>query len=366
MPVPHPLQTLPLLLCCALNIGYAQAKSPAAALGECARIDAESQRLECYDRLAASAATSVAMPETSVPPASAPASDATEQAAAATTTADPESAAVAWDDRPASVPYSLSRHWELDQRDKRGTFGFRPHMENYLLATYTHRPNTDPYLPFRRLSGNPASLSHAELSFQLGFKMKLLENPMGMPLDIWAAYTQQSFWQADNHEISSPFRESNYQPELMAVMPVDFKLFGLSARYLNIGLVHQSNGQSSTLSRSWNRVYAQLGAERGNFSLTGRVWKRFKEARADDDNPDITDYMGHGDLSAQYRWNEHMFSALGRYNFHTHRGAAQLNWAFPLAHKLKGYVQVLSGYGQSLIDYNYRHHSIGLGVLVDF
>ncbi|MGV3653108.1 MAG: phospholipase A, partial [Noviherbaspirillum sp.] len=48
------------------------------------------------------------------------------------------------------------------------------------------------------------------------------------------------------------------------------------------------------------------------------------------------------------------------------RGAAQLSWAFPLASRLMGYVQVFSGYGQSLIDYNYYQRSIGLGVMVAY
>lgn len=153
--------------------------------------------------------------------------------------------------------FSLSDHWELEQDYKRGIFTFRPHRSNYLIATYTHRPNDAPYRPFRQLTSPSATLSHVELAFQLGFKMKLIENIAGQPADLWFGYTQNSYWQADNQEASSPFRETNYQPELMTVLPLNFSILGLNARFINFGLVHQSNGQASTISRSWNRLYAQ-------------------------------------------------------------------------------------------------------------
>jgi phospholipase A1 len=185
------------------------------------------------------------------------------------------------------------------------------------------------------------------------------------PVDLWFGYTQQSFWQAANRETSSFFRASNYQPELMAIVPVDWKLLGMRARFVNFGISHESNGQISTVSRSWNRAYVQLGLERDNFALLARTWKRIHTS-SKDDNPDIIDYMGKGDLEGVYRWNGHELSLLTRYNFDTGHGAARLGWTFPLASNLKGYVQLFSGYGQSLIDYNNYQRSAGLGVLIAY
>jgi len=210
-------------------------------LAGCARVTDVAQQLACYDRLAG------------VAPAPSPANRNEE--------APPVPAAV--DAAPETMrDFRLADHWELDQEHNRGVFNFRPHQVNYLMLTRTAHPNNEPYRPFRRITDLTSDLAHSELVFQLGFKMKLVESAFDKPVDLWFGYTQNSFWQAVNHEASSPFHETNYQPELMAVTPLHFSVLGMNARFLNLGLVHQSNGQASTLSRSWNRVYAQVGLER--------------------------------------------------------------------------------------------------------
>lgn len=339
----------------AINPAIAQQTDPG--LAGCARFTDAAQRLACYDRLAGV----IAVPTSSAPTSAA--APATSTAASAG--APPVPAAV--DASPETMrDFSLADHWELDQEHKRGVFNFRPHRANYLMLTRTAHPNNEPYRPFRRIADLTSDLAHSELVFQLGFKMKLVESAFDKPVDLWFGYTQNSFWQAGNHEASSPFRETNYQPELMAVTPLHFSVLGMNARFLNLGLVHQSNGQTSTLSRSWNRVYAQVGLERAGWTLQGRVWKRINEAAASDDNRDIVDYMGRGDLVVTYRSNGNDYSALLRRNFSTDRGAVQLSWAFPLAGHIKGYAQVFSGYGQSLIDYNYYQNTVGVGLLGTF
>ncbi|MDQ9169664.1 phospholipase A [Oxalobacteraceae bacterium R-40] len=319
---------------------------------KCAAVADDKERLVCYDRLASSEAEAV--PEQSGP------------GGVASLPVEQKSVARESGDFGALTTSDLSRHWEVDASDKRGIFHFRPHQDNYFIGTYNPSPNADPYLPFRGVAPNAGRLSDSELAFQLGFKFKLLQEPMGTPMDIWFGYTQRSFWQAQNTKASSPFRESNYQPELMAVIPLDVNLLALKMRFLNLGISHQSNGQVSSLSRSWNRVYAQLGFEHENFSMLTRVWKRINEDNDTDDNPRIVDYMGHGDVLGTYRWSGHELSLLARYNFSTDKGAAQLGWAFPLVSNLKGYVQYFNGYGYSLIDYDAHQKVFGFGILVDF
>jgi phospholipase A1 len=139
---------------------------------------------------------------------------------------------------------------------------------------------------------------------------------------------------------------------------------GMKARMLNVGLVHQSNGRSNPLSRSWNRVYAQLGFERGPFSLLVRPWVRLHED-SDDDNPDIISYANRGEIVAAWQRGERTLALTIRNSFSgSWRNYAQLDYSFPVFGNLNGYVQVTNGYGESLIDYNHNQTTIGVGVLV--
>ena len=320
-----------------------------ASLADCAKVTESTARLACFDALAAA----------SVAPAAAQPAPATAVALTDAEAEDIEDAQAT-----ATAPSRLANHWELGDIDNRA-LRFRPHQANYLIATYSHAPNGAPYLPFRDLLKQDEGLSHAELAYQLSFKIKMIDQAFNKPLDLWFGYTQKSFWQAANHDASSPFRETNYEPEVMAVVPLNRSLWGVNARFAGLGFAHQSNGQSGSLSRSWNRTYLQLGLDSGNFSLVGRVWKRVNEAADDDNNPDITRYMGRGDLNAAYQWdNGQELNALVRYNTSTDKSAVQIGYTYPIGGKVGAYVQLFSGYGQSLIDYNYYQRSIGFGFKV--
>jgi phospholipase A1 len=85
--------------------------------------------------------------------------------------------------------------------------------------------------------------SNTEVKFQFSAKLKAIE--IKERFDLWIAYTQLSFFQLYNKSKSAPFRESNYEPEIMGVVHTDYDLFGLKGRFINIGLVHQSNGLRS-------------------------------------------------------------------------------------------------------------------------
>ncbi|MCD6704886.1 MAG: phospholipase A [Thiobacillus sp.] len=309
----------------------------AACLETCSAIRQDAERLACYDRLA----------EQLKPPSQpAPQAMAQQQAAA----------------EPGTIS-ALSRHWELDNEAKRGSFLLTPHHANFFLPVkYSDSPNNTPLQG--SLLQSDQGLDPVEAKLQLSFKAKAVEGVFNDNVDLWVGFTGTSYWQAYNSSISASFRETNYEPEAMLVFRTDYNLAGLRGRFVNLGLVHQSNGRSEGLSRSWNRVYAQLGFERGNFTLQVRPWVRIPEDAADDDNPDIEDYLGNGDLRATYRNGGNAYSILLRNNLKSasNRGAVQVDWSFALNGRLRGYVQYFNGYGESLIDYNHSQQSLGIGV----
>jgi len=322
----------------------------------CSALVDVSARLGCFDAIAKAAAAPVA----EVAPPGKPVAG--TAAAAVPQPVVEKIAQVA--EKPPETPISrMEQDWELVPSARRGRYNVRPYRDTYLLIANFSSSTNDK--PFANLEPSGLDSKRIELAYQISFKTKVLEGIGDTPIDLWAAYTQDSFWQAYNHADSSPFRDTNYMPEIMAVLPINKAVGAATLRYASLGAIHSSNGQGGDLSRSWNRMYAEVGGDAGKFGATLRVWKRLDNAKSDNDNIDITDFMGHGDLRLTYNTGGNEFSALLRRNFSTQKGAAELAWSFPLATNLKGYVHAFGGYGQSLIDYNYSRKSIGVGVQLD-
>ena len=253
----------------------------------------------------------------------------------------------------------LDRRWELSQDSKLGTWNIRAHQPVYLLpAFWTSKKNEFPHSPNpQNTVDEDQNLKSMEAKFQISLKTKAVENLFGNNGDLWLGYTQSSRWQVYNSEESRPFRETNYEPEASLMFRTNYNLLGLNGRLLGLTLNHQSNGRSDPLSRSWNRVILNLGFEKDNFALMVRPWYRIEEDFKDDNNPDIKNYIGRGDLTAFYRWNYNDFSLMLRHSLKggdDSHGAMQFDWAFPIKGKLRGHFQLFDGYGESLIDYNHR------------
>jgi phospholipase A1 len=247
------------------------------------------------------------------------------------------------------------------------------YKQNYLMpVTYVTSPNTDPYPTVQEGALSAESLSPVEAKFQISLKFKLANNVL-LPDDTWFfGFTSLSFWQAYNTDISAAFRETNYEPELFWSAPIDWHPFDIDATVLGFGFSHQSNGRGGSLSRSWNRLYANLSWEKYNFLFNLKPWWRIPEDEktdpldnTGDDNPDIEDYMGHFEFTTAYKHHEQEFTLLLRNNLRSdNKGAVQLEWMFPLWGNLRGYAQYFNGYGESLIDYDASIQRFGIGFLL--
>ena len=256
--------------------------------------------------------------------------------------------------------------WHLDKETRAGKPSVTFHRSNYALAfSYNSSPNLAPWQEV-----DPAkTLTKPEVAFQLSFKAKLWQDVFGKEMDLWFGYTQRSFWQLYNIDDSSPFRETDYEPEVLLNLRTRFSILGLKALFIQLGLNHQSNGQSEPLSKSWNRIVANIGLERGDFSLLMKGWYHFPESVGENDNLRIDKYMGYGEVWAYYFLKKHRLAVMLRdnLNFRENRGAIQLEWSFSLFAQIGGYIHYFLGYGESLLDYNHRVNRIGVGfILLDW
>jgi len=265
----------------------------------------------------------------------------------------------------ASEPAVVTDRLKEDKQNILQPFTLMAHKPNYFLAGAYNSKGYNPDL-FRQEYRDPSiEFDKAEAQFQISLKVPLWVGLFDR-FDVYAAYTNRSFWQVYNSDISSPFRETNHEPEIWAQFTPSWEVLGFTNLANSFGIVHQSNGQGGVLSRSWNRIYANFVFARGNFALGFKPWIRISEDAENDDNPDISDYMGHFELRAGYRWNEQVFSVMSRNNLESgfDRGAVEFGWSFPLWKYpyLKGYIQYFYGYGESLIDYDQRVNRIGIGI----
>ena len=202
-----------------------------------------------------------------------------------------------------------------------------------------------------------------ETKFQISLAKPLFYDVFGLRESLVAAYTQTSWWQIT--KTSAPFRETNYQPEIFLNFASPKYLEQIGVKNLKFGLLHESNGRDGTNSRSWNRAYVQSDFVYGNFSVSPRVWSVIGEKN---DNKEILNYIGHGDLRLSYKLNDQIFSLMLRNNLHfdkTNKGAAELSYMFPIfSTGVYGYLQYFTGYGESLIDYDRHTDKIGLGFVI--
>ena len=211
--------------------------------------------------------------------------------------------------------------------------------------------------------------------FQVSFKYKPFETTWLRHLG--GAFTTTSLW--DLHSTSMPFVDSTYRPSL--------SWYGDSKPFLgskNVRLTwqvgmweHESNGKGNTDiaqtssgsdSRSMNigfirPTFTWQMTENDSLTVALKLYTYYDKAV---ENSDINLYRGNADLQLRYQHDDWIFSGLfrrGRVGYYS-----ELNFCIPQNSFVKWFspdlgkknvhgwllVQYLSGYGETLLDYNRR------------
>lgn len=95
--------------------------------------------------------------------------------------------------------------------------------------------------------------------------------------------------------------------------------------------------------------------------LTG--WYRIPEKGDQDDNPDIYNFMGVGELE--------LIKDFGKHKLHyktplfANHPSHDLKYSYPIQKGLKWYLSYQSGYGHSLIEYDRQTQRLGIGFALD-
>lgn len=262
------------------------------------------------------------------------------------------------------IENQIKRRFCLEDKSRYTPFSLTPHKPNYFILSENKDIDQE----------NP-DYEELEIKFQISFKSQIITSHQ-KEWRLYFAYTQLSLWQMFNEQQSSPFRETNYEPEVMLYWLVDQPLIGSwNLELINFGLwKHQSNGQPETSSRSWDRNYLQLTFSNHPFYIDLLAWHRITEPLKafpgdplGDDNPDIEEYLGHGELRLMYHSGRSMVGLLYRDSMNSeHHQTYELSYSRPLddRNRLRMYIQYFKGYGESLIDYNIERERIGVGIML--
>lgn len=258
----------------------------------------------------------------------------------------------------------LSKRRLSEVLTEKNPFVITPHRLNYLmLGYYMPSVNEDPFQ--EQNPDTPLHYEDLEVQFQLSFKFPLAKKVIYDMVDIYAAYTNRSFWQFFDDRDSIPFRETNHEPEIWAEFHADMDIFDFNLHKVLVGINHQSNGQSGTLSRGWNRVFVQGLLQKQDGYLSFKTWQRFNEQDEFDNSFDYAKYLGDYEIEMGYQRGKHTvgLALRNRYVFNQY-GSVQLDYTYPLTKRIKGYVQWFNGYGDSLIDLDHHTNKVGIGIVL--
>ncbi|PTB87795.1 hypothetical protein C9925_01390, partial [cyanobacterium G8-9] len=257
-------------------------------------------------------------------------------------------------------------------------FGIYPYRTNYLAPiSYASRKYNRHYTTSFQNDFPDTYSSQTEVEFQFSIQKTLTHNLLGLNDYLSVAYTQQVWWQA--YDDSAPFREINYTPEIFFTIPSPYDVDAKKhLKAIQFGYRHQSNGQEGYRSRSWNRLFLASLWQWDNLFLKAQTWYRIPENKKDasfydgtnpdasgDDNPNIENYLGYGDIEIKYLYGSNQFGLKWRNNLKLdgNKGSIELDFSTPVynSQNTYWYLKFFNGYGESLIDYDRSVSKISFG-----
>jgi outer membrane phospholipase A len=109
----------------------------------------------------------------------------------------------------AKAPSAIDKRLRLEKNVDNNPFGLVPHKPNYILPiTYNDSPNQEPF------ADEEHDLDEEEMKFQLSLKVLMIKQVFDDYSQLSFGYTNQSYFQIYNRELSAPFRETNHEPAL--------------------------------------------------------------------------------------------------------------------------------------------------------
>jgi outer membrane phospholipase A len=208
--------------------------------------------------------------------------------------------------------------------------------------------------------------------FQLSFKYRIFQpkDPRSRSLfdNLYFGYTQLSLW--DLSEESKPFKDTNFRPSLFYYLPdTGVRASWFSQLGIQAGIEHESNGKDGTDSRSINTVFVRPTLTWNNvlgnrLVFSPKIYYYLEKS----DNPDIAQYRGYADLLVQYGDPDALeLAATFRKGTSGGRGSVDAQLTYPMG-KIFGagfggylFLDVFSGYGETLIDYNNHVNAVRIG-----
>lgn len=263
----------------------------------------------------------------------------------------------------ADMPKSPKKESLIEKRldalksAEKNPFAIAFYRPTYILPIYyTDSPYTAVY---RQNTPNNQSVMHNELKAQLSLMVPVIPRLMNDKTSLNIAYTQLNYWQV--YASSQYFRETNYEPEIF------ISHHPRSNWLISAGLDHQSNGRGGDLERSWNRVIVSNLFSGENWLFGIRVWNLiFKNGSSNLHNADIAHYLGYDAILFSYKFHS-LTASIQVQNLESKlaRGSTVLTISYPISKNFSLYGQYFNGYGQSLIEYNHKTQSAGIGIALN-